>query len=175
MIMTTIFLIGYMGCGKTTLGKQLAMALGHTFVDLDSFIEAKYHKSIACIFEDMGQDKFREIERNALAEVAEFENAVIATGGGAPCFFDNIEKMNKSGLVVYIRLTPAQIAARLELTVTGTRPLIAGKKGDELLQFIELGLKEREAYYMRAAHIFDGSDDFILEKICDLYQQESLK
>ncbi|MFZ4581927.1 MAG: shikimate kinase [Paludibacter sp.] len=163
--MNRIFLIGYMGCGKTTLGKRLAAALGFAFIDLDGFIEEKYHKSVASIFDELGQDKFREMEKNALSEVAEFENTVIATGGGAPCFFDNIGTMNQTGLSVYIKLSPEQLATRLENSRAGKRPLIAGKSGQELREFITDGLLQREKFYLQASLIVAGSDDDIIRKI----------
>lgn len=164
--MNRIFLIGYMGCGKTTLGKRLAEQTGFSFLDLDGYIEQRYLKTVATIFAEMGQDAFREIERKALIEVADFENVVIATGGGAPCFFDNIDVMNNAGLTVYIKMTPAQLAFRLEHSRAGKRPLIAGKTGEELRQFIEEGLQQREQYYLQAKLILSGTDDEIIEKIC---------
>jgi len=154
-----------MGCGKTTLGKRLAEQTGFAFLDLDGYIEQKYLKTVATIFAEMGQDAFREIERKALAEIADFENVVIATGGGAPCFFDNMEVMNTAGLTVYIKMTPAQLAERLEHSRAGKRPLIAGKSGEELRQFIEDGLRQRESFYLQAKVIVAGSDDEIIEKI----------
>jgi shikimate kinase len=163
--MNRIFLIGYMGCGKTTLGKRLAASLGFAFIDLDGFIEEKFHKSVATIFAEMGQDEFREMEKNALSEVAEFENTVIATGGGAPCFFDNIDTMNRTGLSVYIKLSPEQLATRLENSRAGKRPLIAGKSGEELRSFITDGLLQREKFYLQARLIVAGSDDDIIRKI----------
>lgn len=163
--MNRIFLIGYMGCGKTTLGKRLAEHTGFAFLDLDGYIEQKYLKTVATIFAEMGQDAFREIERKMLAEVADFENVVIATGGGAPCFFDNIDVMNNAGLTVYIKLTPEQLAFRLENSRAGKRPLIAGKTGEELRQFVEDGLRQREQFYLQAKLILAGSDDEIIEKI----------
>jgi shikimate kinase len=94
--MKPFFLIGYMGSGKTTLGKQLAKKLNLQFVDMDLFIENRYHKSISEIFKEKGEDGFREIERRTLQEIAGFENVIISTGGGLPCFFDNMDLMNKS-------------------------------------------------------------------------------
>jgi len=164
--MNRIFLIGYMGCGKTTLGKRIAEQTGFAFLDLDGYIEQKYLKTVATIFDELGQEAFREIERKMLAEVADFENVVIATGGGAPCFFDNIELMNKAGLTVYIKMTPEQLAFRLEHSRAGKRPLIAGKTGEELRHFIEDGLLQREQFYLQANIIVAGSDDEIIEKIC---------
>ena len=91
--MIRIFLIGYMGAGKTTLGKAFAREMGLTFVDLDWYIEERFHKTIRQLFTEMGEDGFRELEKRMLHEVADFENVVISTGGGTPCFFDNMEFM----------------------------------------------------------------------------------
>ena len=85
-----IFLIGYMAAGKTTLGRYAAREMRRDFIDLDKYIEARYRKSIADIFASDGEMRFREIERNMLHEVAEFDDVLVATGGGTPCFFDNM-------------------------------------------------------------------------------------
>ena len=163
--MKRIFLIGYMGSGKTSMGIKLAENLGLTFVDMDHHIEEKYHKTVSQIFEESGQDAFRKMEQNCLHEVAEFENCVIATGGGAPCFFDNMEFMNTHGLTVYLNLSAEQLATRLELSRAGKRPLIANKQGDELRQFIGEGLSAREAFYKQAKVSVSGSDEEILTNI----------
>ena len=94
--MKRVFLVGYMGAGKTTVGKELAKLAGLSFIDLDYYIEGRYHKAVSQIFAERGEEAFREIERNMLHEVAEFEDVLISTGGGAPCFFDNMEFMNAS-------------------------------------------------------------------------------
>lgn len=163
--MKRIFLIGYMGSGKTSMGIKLAENLGLTFVDMDHHIEEKYHKTVSQIFEESGQDAFRKMEQNCLHEVAEFENCVIATGGGAPCFFDNMTFMNVHGLTVYLNLSPDQLAERLEMSRAGKRPLIANKKGSELRQFIADGLSVREAFYKQARVSVSGTDDEILANI----------
>ena len=92
--MDRIFLIGYMGSGKTSMGKLLATQLSYDFVDLDAYIETKYHKTVSQIFAEMGESKFREIERKCLRLVGEFEKTIISTGGGSPCYFDNMEYKN---------------------------------------------------------------------------------
>ena len=92
--MTRILLTGYMGAGKTTLGRALATKLGLTFIDLDCYIEERFRKTISQIFAEKGEEGFRDIERRMLHEVAEFEDIIISTGGGTPCFFDNIDYMN---------------------------------------------------------------------------------
>ena len=165
ILMKRIFLIGYMGSGKTSMGIKLAENLGLTFVDMDHHIEEKYHKTVSQIFAESGQDAFRKLEQNCLHEVAEFENCVIATGGGAPCFFDNMEFMNTHGLTVYLNLSAEQLAARLEMSRAGKRPLIANKQGDELRQFIAEGLSAREVFYKQAKVSVSGTDDEILANI----------
>lgn len=165
ILMKRIFLIGYMGSGKTSMGIKLAENLGLTFVDMDHHIEEKYHKTVSQIFAESGQDAFRKLEQNCLHEVAEFENCVIATGGGAPCFFDNMEFMNIHGLTVYLNLSAEQLATRLELSRAGKRPLIANKQGNELRQFIAEGLSAREAFYKQAKVSVSGSDEEILANI----------
>ena len=113
--MQRIFLIGYMGVGKTTLGKALADRTGLSFIDLDLFIEGRYRKTIRQIFEAEGEEAFREIERRALHEVAEFEDIVLSTGGGTPCFFDNMTYMNRVGTTVYLKASPEALTERIAL------------------------------------------------------------
>ena len=100
--MIRVFLIGYMGAGKTTLGKAFARALGLTFVDLDWYLEERFHKTVRQLFTERGEEGFRELERRMLHEAAEFENVVISVGGGTPCFFDNMEYMNEVGETVFL-------------------------------------------------------------------------
>ena len=111
--MKRVFLVGYMGAGKTTVGKELAKLAGLSFIDLDYYIEGRYHKAVSQIFAERGEEAFREIERNMLHEVAEFEDVLISTGGGAPCFFNNMEFMNASGTTVYLKVSVEELAKRL--------------------------------------------------------------
>jgi shikimate kinase len=142
-----------MGAGKTTVGKKIARQLNRPFVDTDRFIETRYHRKISEIFAEKGEEFFRETEHNILQEIAQFENTVISTGGGAPCFFDNMELMNRSGITVYLKVSVAGLVQRL--TAYGQdRPLIKNKTRDELERFIALHLEERESWYHRAAIIF---------------------
>ena len=105
--MIRIFLTGYMGAGKTTLGKAFARELNIPFIDLDWYIEERFHKSIRELFIERGEASFRELERTMLHEVAEFENVIISTGGGTPCFFDNMEYMNDNGQTVFLDVHPS--------------------------------------------------------------------
>jgi shikimate kinase len=152
--MKRIILIGYMGSGKTTVGRQLALALGISFYDLDWYIEMRYRRTVAQIFAEKGEEGFREIERNMLHEAAEFEDVVLSCGGGTPCFFDNMEYMNAQAETVYLKATPEVLAAHLRMGKV-ERPLVKGKTGEELLQYIKDSLQERERFYMQAKHTLD--------------------
>ena len=172
--MTRIILLGYMGAGKTTIGRQLAMVLGLQFYDLDWYIEMRYHKKVSEIFAEHGEEYFRDLEQRMLHEVAEFEDVVISCGGGTPCYGDNIQYMNQQAETVYLKLEPEVLAMHLSMGRT-IRPLILGKQGDELLQYIKDSLTVREPYYTQAKHIVDVSLMDNYEKIAitiDLLRKE---
>jgi shikimate kinase len=152
--MKRIFLIGYMGAGKTTIGKTLSKRMGLAFIDLDCHIEARYHRTINCLFAERGESAFREIEYRLLHEVAMFENVLISTGGGVPCFFDNMAFMNEAGLTVYLKVSPAELSKRLELA-WHIRPVLGGRSGSELLSFVSESLEKRKPYYIQASVVFD--------------------
>lgn len=152
--MKRIILIGYMGAGKTTIGKELAKNLGLPFYDLDWYIESRMRKKISEIFAERGEEGFRVIERNMLHEVAEFEDVVISCGGGTPCFFDNMEYMNENSDVIYLKATPEVLYNHLQMGKS-VRPLIANKSKEELLDFIKEQLAYREQFYLKANHILD--------------------
>lgn len=146
-----IILLGYMGAGKTTLGKALAQNLHRDFVDLDWYIEEKCGKKIGEIFAEQGEDEFRKIERQMLHEVAEKENVVIAVGGGTPCFFDNIDFMNQTSQTVYIKASTDTLIAHIHMGKT-RRPLIDGMTDEELHDYIESSMCMREPFYNKAKH-----------------------
>lgn len=150
-----IFLIGFMGCGKTTLGRKLASRLGYEFIDLDHVLEAKAGMRIAEYFSSFGEDAFRQLESEILKTTAYPENAIVSTGGGLPCYFDNMDWMNAHGTSFYINLSPKTLADRLEHE-KNERPVLAGRKGEELVQFITSKLAEREVFYKQATIIADG-------------------
>ena len=152
--MTRIILIGYMGAGKTTIGKILAKDLGVPFYDLDWYIETRMRKKVKQIFDERGEEGFRIIEKNMLHEVAEFEDVVVACGGGTPCFFDNMDYLVGQGDVVYLRGTPDVLFRHLKMG-KGVRPLLLGKSDDELLEYIKENVEKREEFYMKANHIVD--------------------
>lgn len=151
--MKRIILLGYMGVGKSTIGRCLAKRFGLQFFDLDDYIQGRYHKTIPEIFKTEGESGFREIERRMLHEVCEFEDVLISCGGGTPCFFDNIDYMNRQGVTVYLRTTPNILYKHLVMCKT-PRPLLAGKSREELLDFIKANLKEREPFYAKASCIY---------------------
>lgn len=150
-----IFLIGFMGSGKSTLGRRLASTLERSFIDLDKYIEKHQNATIPDLFAKHGEDGFRKLEHEALKEVAQLENVIVATGGGAPCFFSNMEIMNNSGISIYLRISPSQLASRL-LTSRTERPLIKGLEGEDLENFITEKLAQREVFYNKAQHCIIG-------------------
>lgn len=154
--MKRVFLIGYMGAGKTTLGKALAAEMGLEFIDLDHFIESRQHKTVKEIFAEVGEDGFRKIERASLEEVSQFEDIVISLGGGTPCFFDNMEVVNNAGISVYLKPTEEVLLMRL-IKGKHKRPLLADKSDDEILQVIREQLAWREPYYLKANIVFEAS------------------
>lgn len=164
--MTRIILIGYMGAGKTTIGKDLAKDLGLPFYDLDWYIETRMRKKVAQIFEERGEEGFRQIEYNMLHEVAEFEDVVISCGGGTPCFFDNMDYMNQQADVIYLKASPEVLYQHLKMGKS-VRPLLLGKTEEELLTFIREQLGKREPFYTKAKHTLDVSlmDDYDKIKI----------
>lgn len=151
------FIVGFMGCGKTTWGRKLAAKCGYEFIDLDHVLEAKAGMSIAEYFSSFGEDAFRKLESQVLKETEYAENTVVSTGGGLPCFFDNMDWMNANGKTLYIKLSPKTLADRLENSKT-IRPVLQGKKGDELVEFITGKLAEREGFYLQATNIVEGID-----------------
>ena len=167
--MTRIFLIGYMGAGKTTLGKAFARALGLTFVDLDWYIEERFHKSIRQLFAERGEEGFRELEKRMLHEAGDFEDVVISVGGGTPCFFDNMEYMNEAGETVFLDVNLQVLFRRLKVAKQ-QRPLLDGKTDEELKAFIQEALQKRLPFYTKAKHTFNG------ERLEDRYQiQQSVE
>jgi len=149
-----IFLVGFMGSGKTTMGRKLASYLGYQFIDLDKFLEEEAGMSINDFFQLHGETAFREFEKKTLQNGEFDDNTVIATGGGAPCYFDNMEWMNKNGTTVYLMVPPKGLAGRLKHATD--RPLIKGLNEEELLKFITGKLEEREPFYKQARYVVNG-------------------
>ncbi len=165
-----IYLIGFMGSGKSTLGKELASRLGCSFLDLDQFIELSCRKSVPEIFRDEGELSFREKERACLGQIAEKDHVVVATGGGAPCFFDNMEFMNRTGCCVFLDVQTGELARRLT-NEKADRPLIRGKGPDELVRFIGAMMAERRPYYEKARCVVKG-DSISVEDVIKKMEED---
>lgn len=149
-----LFLVGFMGSGKTFLGQVLAERLGFGFLDLDARIEEAEGMSVAAIFEQHGEAGFREREAQCLRSLEAQQKTVVATGGGAPCFFENMDWMNQHGVTIYLHAQPAVLAARL-LLEREKRPLVSSVDPAGLQAFIEKKLIERSPFYEKACLQFD--------------------
>ena len=145
------------GAGKTTLGKKLALKSGLDFIDTDEFIESKYRMSISTIFSKFGEKGFREIEKTVLNEILTKDSFILATGGGTPCFFDNMEKINNAGISIYLKMPSGAIANRLSNSKK-KRPLVAGKSDEQVLEYVETTLTKREQFYKNAKYSIDTID-----------------
>ncbi|MEM9821112.1 MAG: shikimate kinase [Bacteroidota bacterium] len=148
-----IFLTGFMGCGKSYSGSYLSERGGWTFIDLDDYIVQSQGKSIATIFAEGGEEAFRTIEAEALRTVGQTQQLIVATGGGTPCFYQNMDWMNQHGKTIYLK-APAWLLQKRLVHQSEQRPLIAGKSAEELIQFIEKKLLERERFYSEAQMIY---------------------
>lgn len=146
-----IFLIGYMSSGKSTLGKVLAKRLNLKFIDIDESFEEKYKITINDFFIKFGEPKFRELEQQLLISILNIENAVISTGGGTPCYYDNLDLINENGVSIYLKLHYKSIVARLKNTKK-QRPLVKDLNDKEFENYIEENLAKREEYYSKAHH-----------------------
>ena len=168
--MHRIFLIGFMGAGKTTIGKELSSLMKLSFVDLDLFIEHRFRKTIRQIFEEKGENFFREIEQKALHEVAEFEDVIIPTGGGTPCFHQNMTYMNERGTTVYLKVSTDELVKRLSAN-KGTRPILKGHSDNTLNLFVEEMVAKRKPFYEQA-HIIFNADSLDTSTLCMQLKQE---
>ena len=144
-----IYLVGFMGVGKTTVGKKLARRLGYRFVDMDDFFEEKFKIEIHRFFDKYDEPLFRKLEHDRLKKTFEMKGVVVATGGGAPCHYGGIEEISHHGISIFLEMPPAIIAYRL-LHARRKRPLVMGKTGETLTQYIEEKLDERLSCYEKA-------------------------
>ena len=146
-----LFLVGYMGCGKSSLGKKIAKAMGIRFIDTDAEVESREGATIADIFHYEGEEYFRKSERYIIEELAASdEDMVISTGGGVPLWEDNMEVMNQSGVTLYLKRTAEQIASRLSPHGREKRPKLRGLNDEELVAFMRENMAQREPYYCKA-------------------------
>lgn len=139
------------------MGRALAATLNMTFIDLDTYLEERYFKTIPQIFAEEGEENFRLKERKVLEEVSAFHQVIVATGGGAPCFFDNMELMNSTGICIFLDVEIDSLVNRLIHAKT-ERPLIKGKSPEELRSFIEGMMLKRRPFYEKAKYILHGKD-----------------
>lgn len=144
-----LYLLGYMYSGKTTVGRQLAERLGYRFVDLDQLFEARYHTSIPLFFNRYGEGAFRKLEQIILHSTEGMDNVVISTGGGTPCYFDNMEWINAHGVSIYLEISIEVIIKRAQRS-RKQRPVLANKSHEELHSFIQAQLSQRLPYYSQA-------------------------
>lgn len=164
--MKPIFLVGYMGSGKTTIGKLVANEIGYQFVDMDAVIEAQQGQTITQIFAERGEQEFRLLEQKCLHDLSQNNDIIISTGGGAPCFFDNMSFMNKHGHTIYLKLSAEELAQRLELIGISKRPILVGKSSEELRTFIADALNKREPFYSQASYATSGGIIEIVRDVC---------
>ena len=167
--MGLIFLVGYMGCGKSTLGRRLARRLGVPFIDTDARVEEREGATVSDLFRYEGEQRFREIEREVLdAAIAGNDSAVISTGGGLPVWGDNMARMNAAGCTVYLRRSAENIAGRLSPYGRRKRPRLQGLNDEEMVAFMTRDMASREPFYSRAKLILACDslpDDELVERI----------
>jgi shikimate kinase len=152
-----IYLIGFMGSGKSTAGKELAAILGWSFIDLDQEVERRAGKTIREIFAQEGEDYFRILETEVLRSLDNKSDRVISTGGGTPCHSSNMDFMLENGLTIYLKMTPADLGNRLKDSA-GERPLIRDLDELQLLMFIQGKLVDRKKWYEMSEIIVDGNN-----------------
>jgi shikimate kinase len=149
------YLVGYMYSGKSTFGRRLAAERGMEFLDLDRAFEARYHYTVPRFFAQFGEEAFRKLESKMLRDTATMDNVVIATGGGTPCYNDNMDFILANGTAVYLQMRVDDLVQRA-LHSRNPRPLMHGLTCDDLRVKIEAQIKEREGFYQRAHIILDG-------------------
>jgi len=152
-----LYLLGYMYSGKTTVGRQLAQRLGCRFVDLDQLFEEHYHTSIPLFFNRYGEGAFRKLEQQMLHSTESMDDVVISTGGGTPCYFDNMQWINAHGVSVYLKVSIEKIIQRAR-TSKKQRPVLTNKNSEELHTFIQSQLGQRLPHYSQAHIIFSADE-----------------
>jgi shikimate kinase len=163
-----IYLIGFMGSGKSTAGKRLAGAMGYDFADLDSMIEQKYRITIPALFERYDEAAFRKVEQETLRNTFQLNRHVIATGGGTPCFFDNMELINSYGTSVYLQMGPQALYQRL-MNAKKKRPLIRQHPPEKVLGYIKEMLEAREPFYLQGHYVVNG-ESLDISALCHMLQ-----
>ncbi|MDD3637892.1 MAG: shikimate kinase [Bacteroidales bacterium] len=150
-----IYLIGYMGVGKSTIARKLAKLLNWEVMDLDQAFETRYKISVSDFFKRYDETLFRKLERSLLRESVDLSQTIISTGGGTACFYDNMEWMNQNGLTVFLKMSAGCLSNRL-LNAKKKRPLISGQSKDQLQSFIKKHLQKRAIFYTQARLHFEA-------------------
>lgn len=138
------------------MGKKLASRLGYVFMDMDSVIEKESRMTISRIFDEKGEEEFRRMEHELILRLVQMDDIVISTGGGVPCFYNNMELINKHSISIYLKMKPEDLLKRLKGSKF-ERPLIRSLSPEELERYISEKLNEREPYYLKSKYIVDGS------------------
>lgn len=162
-----IFLIGYPGSGKSTVSRKLAAKLDYRNIDTDQYFEEKYKISINDFFDKYGEEEFRKREREVLEEVIKDDDIVVSTGGGMPCYIDNMEIINDSGISVYLKLHPKSLVGRIINSKT-KRPLLKNLSEEETFEFVTKQLNEREKFYTQANYTIKG-ENLLISELVDLF------
>lgn len=162
-----IFLIGFMGSGKTTVGRMLSESTDRPFIDLDHLIEDEQGKTIPELFEALGESGFRALERQALRTCERKNPSVVSTGGGLPCFYDSMDVMKHMGATIYLKTSPVELARRLQ-PEAAKRPLLKGVVLEQLPAHIASMLSKRESFYLQADYVIetDGLSDTAVMQRC---------
>jgi shikimate kinase len=163
-----VILVGMPGSGKSSLGFILAKLMWRPFIDTDYYIIKREKKSIAEIFDEQGENNFRELEKQVLLEIIEHAPAVISTGGGMPCFHGNMDIMNEVAITVYLEMTPEKLFEHLKNDKK--RPLVKGKTPEELMDYINTSLEQRKQYYEKAGITLQAYDTTPLQLAINLYK-----
>ncbi|MBE0646163.1 MAG: shikimate kinase [Bacteroidales bacterium] len=152
-----VYLIGFMASGKSWLGKELAEASGLDFIDIDDLFEERYRITILDFFNKYGEDLFRTFERELLKETMVLDNVIVATGGGVPCYLDNMDMILQAGISIYLRVSVPDLMTRIK-GIKKKRPLLKNVETTQLEQYVREMLVNREPYYLKADFVFDGPE-----------------
>ncbi|MDR1593100.1 MAG: shikimate kinase [Prevotellaceae bacterium] len=163
-----VILVGMPGSGKSSLGFILAKLMWRPFIDSDYYIIKKEKKTVAEIFAEQGEDNFRKLEKQALSEIIASAPAVISTGGGMPCFYDNMDIMNEFAVTVYLEMTHEKLFEHLKNDKK--RPLVKGKTPEELMDYINTTLEQRKQYYEKAAITVEAHNVTSVQLAMNLYK-----
>lgn len=166
-----IYITGFMGSGKSTVGRQLAGKLNYRFIDLDVYIESETGIAVAEIFSHYGEEFFRESESKALLKTFEMDNIVVSTGGGTPCFYQNMQRINENGISIYLKLPADALVTRLKQS-SRKRPLLENMHADDIRKMVHDLLEKRKVFYEQAMYIIEGlnikANDLMILLINDL-------